>query len=148
MSSINFMNTLANPFVKLLARSPLHNLMDEKVVLITYTGRKSGKASTVPVNYLLVEKTLHIISLRNRNWWRNLKGGAPVEVLLKGKKQSAWAVLVEDQQKIAEELDLLFRHDPKYAHYLKVHLNENGIPDPKELLESAINRVVVIIKIS
>jgi deazaflavin-dependent oxidoreductase (nitroreductase family) len=148
MSSINFMNTLANPFVKLLARSPLHNLMDEKVVLITYTGRKSGKASTVPVNYLLVEKTLHIISLRNRNWWRNLKGGAPVEVLLKGKKQSAWAVLVEDQQKIAEELDLLFRHDPKYAHYLKVHLNENGIPDPKELLESAINRVVVIIKFS
>jgi hypothetical protein len=148
MPPINLMNTLANPFVKLLARSPLHNLMDEKVVLITYTGRISGRANTVPVNYLLVDKTLHIISLRNRNWWRNFKGGASVEVLLKGKKQSAWAVLVEDQQKIAEELDLLLRHDPKYAHFLKIHLNENGIPDPKELLESAINRVAVIIKFS
>jgi hypothetical protein len=148
MPQINLMNSLANPFVKLLARSPLHNLMDEKVVLITYTGRKSGKTNTVPVNYLLVNKTLHIISLRNRNWWRNLKGGASVEVLLKGIKQNGWADLVEDQQKVAEELDLFSRNDPKYAQYLNIHLNENGISEPKELLESSRNRVAVIIKIS
>jgi hypothetical protein len=101
MPQINLMNSLANPFVKLLASSPLHNLTDEKVVLITFTGRKSGKTKTVPVNYLLINKTLHIISLRNRNWWRNLKGGASIEVLLKGVKQNAWADLVEDQQKVA-----------------------------------------------
>jgi deazaflavin-dependent oxidoreductase (nitroreductase family) len=148
MPPINLMNTFANPFVKLLARSPLHNLMDEKVVLITYTGRKSGKANTVPVNYLLIEKTLHIISLRNRNWWRNFKGGASVEVLLKGKKQNAWADLVEDQQKVAQELDLYCKHDPKYAQYLNIHLNENGIASQEELLKSSGNRVAVIIKIS
>jgi hypothetical protein len=142
------MNTFANPFVKLLSRSPFHNLLDEKVVLITYTGRNSGKTNTVPVNYLLINKTLHVISLRNRIWWRNLKGGASVEVYLKGKKQNAWADLVEDQQKVALELDLFCKHNPKYAQFLNIHLNENGITDPKELLESSGNRIAVIIKIS
>lgn len=145
---MNFMNSIANPFVKLLARSPLHRLVDRNVVLITYIGRKSGLTKTVPVNYLLEEKTIHVISVRNRNWWRNLKGGAPIEVLLKGKKRNAWAVLVEDRQKVAEELRLLCKHNPKYAQYLNIKLNANDIPNSKDLLEAARNRVAVIIKLS
>ena len=148
MPSIDFINSFANPFVKILARSPLHNLVDKGVILITYIGRKSGKTSTVPVNFLLEEKTIHVISLRHRNWWRNLKGGASVEVLLKGKQRNAWAILVEEQQKVTKELDLFCRHDPKYAQYLQVHLNANGIPDPKDLMEAARNKVAVIIKLS
>ncbi len=145
---MNFMNTIANPFVKLLAHSSLHHLVDKNVVLITYTGRKSGLTKTVPVNYLLEEKTIHVISVRNRNWWRNLKGGATVEVLLKGKMRNAWAVLLEDRKKVAEELHLICKHNPKYAQYLNIKLNANGIPNPKDLLEAARNRVAVIIKLS
>jgi hypothetical protein len=44
-------------------------------------------------------------------------------------------------------LNLFCRNDPKYAKYLKIHLNKDGISDPKELLEAAADRVVVIIKI-
>jgi hypothetical protein len=61
------MNTIANPLIKLLVRTPLHKLVDDGVVLITYTGRKSGKTITVPVNYLQVGHDLHIISFRSRN---------------------------------------------------------------------------------
>lgn len=148
MPTINFMNSFANPFIKILARSPLHNLVDKRVILITYTDRKSGKTNTVPVNYLLEEKTIHVISLSHQNWWRNLKGGASVVVLLKGKQLNAWAILVEEQQKIAKELDLFCRHDPKYAQYIQVNLNANGIPDPKDLMEATRNKVAVIIKLS
>ncbi len=145
---MNFMNSFANPFVKLLARSSLHHLVDENVILITYTGRKSGQIKTVPVNYFQEEKIIHVISIRNRNWWRNLKGGAPVEVLLKGKKRSAWAVLVEDRKKVAEELHVLCKQNPKYAQNLNIRLNANDNPDSKDLLEAARKRVAVIIKLS
>jgi len=148
MPKINFMNTIANPFVKIVARSPLHNLVDEGVVLITYVGRKSGKTNTVPVNYLLEEKTIHVISLRDRNWWRNLRGGSSVEVLLKGKQRNGWAVLVEDQEKVIKELDLFCRRNPKYVQYLRIQVNVNGIPEQKELRNAARNRVAVIITLS
>jgi len=147
MPTINFMNTFANPFIKLLVHSPLHHLVDNNVVLISYIGHKSGKTNTVPANYLLEEKTIHVISIRHRNWWRNLKGGASVEVLLKGKQRNAWAVLEEEQEIVAKEVDLFCRHDPKYAQYMQVHLNANGIPDPKDLMEAARNKVAVIIKL-
>ena len=148
MPTINFMNTFANPFVKILARSPLHSLVDQEVILLSFTGRKSGKPITVPVNYLLDELTIHVISIRHRNWWRNLKGGASVEVLLKGKLHNGWALLVEEQQRVARELNLFCGHNPKYAQFLKVSLNENGIPEPKQLMDAARSRVAVIIKIS
>jgi hypothetical protein len=46
------MNSIAYPLVKILVRAPLHQLVDDRVVLIIYTGRKSEKTITVPVNYL------------------------------------------------------------------------------------------------
>lgn len=36
----------------LLLRSPLHGVLRDSVLLITFRGRKSGKAYTTPVNYL------------------------------------------------------------------------------------------------
>jgi hypothetical protein len=38
------------PFVVALLRSPLHGFMDRSTLLLTYTGHKSGKAYTTPVN--------------------------------------------------------------------------------------------------
>ncbi len=81
-----------NSFVKLMLRSPLHGMIDNGVMLITVTGRKSGKPITTPVNYLPLGDSLAIVSLRERTWWRNLRrrtspseDGAAVTVRLKGK---------------------------------------------------------------
>jgi hypothetical protein len=41
---------LYNPIVIWLLRSPLHSLMDKSTILVTITGRKSGKIYTVPVS--------------------------------------------------------------------------------------------------
>jgi len=148
MPTINFMNSFANPFVKILARSPLHNLVDKGVILITYMGRKSGKTNTVPVNYLQEAKTIHVISFRHRNWWRNLRGGASVEVLLKGKKRNGWAVLMDEQAKVTKELDLICKQNPKYAQFLNVGLDATGFPIQKDLIQAAKERVAVTIKLS
>jgi hypothetical protein len=41
------------PVMKALLRSPLHRLLDGTLVLLTYTGRKTGKQYTIPIGYFV-----------------------------------------------------------------------------------------------
>src|SRR5436309_15102731 len=75
---------LYNPFVIALLRSPLHGLLDKHTMLITITGRKSGKRYTFPVSYMREGENLLVISQKDRAWWKNLRGGAQVLVFLQG----------------------------------------------------------------
>ena len=81
-----FMNKIANPFVHLILNSSLHGWLSGSIILITYQGRKSGKMYTVPVQYVQSDNILYIIpgAAGQKTWWRNLRGGAPVEVLMAG----------------------------------------------------------------
>ena len=93
---------LFNAFVKLLLRSPLHGLLGN-VMLITVTGRRSGRAITTPVNFVREGDDVLVTSDRRRTWWRNLRGGAPVTVRLKGSDRSGRAeVAADDRAAVAE----------------------------------------------
>ena len=61
-----------NDFVKIMLKSPLHGLMGNTMI-ITVTGRKTGRKIAVPVNYYRDNDALWIITKRSRNWWRNVK---------------------------------------------------------------------------
>ena len=43
---------MMNKLPLFLLRSPLHGVMSKRVLLVTFTGRKSGKAYTTPVSYM------------------------------------------------------------------------------------------------
>ena len=43
-----------NPIMRWLVSSPLHFLVSQSLMLMTYQGCKSGKSYTIPMNYLLV----------------------------------------------------------------------------------------------
>jgi len=40
-----------NPLIITILHSPLHSMMSKATMLITFTGRKSGKQYTTPVSY-------------------------------------------------------------------------------------------------
>ena len=63
-----------NPIIQWLLRSPLHLMVSKNMMLMTYTGRKSGKIYTTPMNYLAIGEAFYTISTRERRWWRNLRG--------------------------------------------------------------------------
>ncbi len=80
-----------NKPMTLFLRSPLHPLISQNVMLITYTGRRSGKRFSTPVNHARMGNDLMVVSFRNRTWWRNLRGGAALSVLLGGARaQGGW----------------------------------------------------------
>ena len=54
-------------------------------MLVSVAGRKTGRIYTTPVNYIRDGDALTVISRRYRTWWRNLRGGAPVTLRLRGR---------------------------------------------------------------
>jgi len=68
--------------VKPILRSPLHGLVSKNTMLITFSGRKSGKVYTTPVGYVRNDNDITVFSQRHSSWWRNLRGGASVTVRL------------------------------------------------------------------
>lgn len=84
-----FMNKIANVFMKPLLRSPLHFLVSKNVMLITFTGRKSGKTYTTPVQYHQKGDIVIFLTPNSRTWWKNLKNAAPVQLIIQGKEYNA-----------------------------------------------------------
>jgi deazaflavin-dependent oxidoreductase (nitroreductase family) len=98
---------LGNLFVIGLLCSPFHRLASGSLLLITYVGRRSGRAFTIPVMYAEREGTLTIFvgHPERKRWWRNLHGGAKVEVRLRGRRLRGHAEIVEDSEAVGSYLE-------------------------------------------
>lgn len=132
-----------NPLMIWLIRSPFHRLLDKSFMVLTYTGRKSGKTYRVPVNYARQGDTLLTFSLRERTWWRNLRGGAPVILRLEGKDVAATSQAIEYEAEVAVALSAYLRQAPQMAKYFQVGLDSTDLPDADDIRRSATGRVVI-----
>jgi len=74
-----------NRVVRALLASPLHRLFGGGILVITVTGRRSGRRYSTPVQCVARGNALFVVSHRARTWWRNLRAPAPVEVLYRGR---------------------------------------------------------------
>jgi hypothetical protein len=133
-----------NPLMTWLLRSPLHSLIDRGVMLISYQGRKSGKRFSVPVNYVEMGKILLTVSFRRRNWWRNLRGGASVTLLLRGCEMPARSDAIEDDECVSEHLTALIGRNNQYAKFLNVTFDAQGHPDLDAVRKAAQERVIIL----
>jgi deazaflavin-dependent oxidoreductase (nitroreductase family) len=93
-----------NPLMKWLLRSPFHGIVSHVYMLITFTGRKSGSTYTTPVQYVQRGDVLSIITSEGYAWWHNLRGGAAVQIYLRGKSYSGHADVSTDPQVISATL--------------------------------------------
>ena len=122
-----------NPLVIWLLRSPLHALMSGSVLLLTFEGRKSGRTYTTPVSYIRDGEDVLLVAARGHSWWRNLRGGAPVRVRIRGRDEETVAEALEGASAEVALLAML-RAVPAYRRYWKVELGPNGRPrDPNDL---------------
>ena len=85
-----------------LLRSPLHGVISRSVLLVTFTGRKSGNAYTNPVSYIRDGDTVFFTT--DSPWWKNLRGGAPVILGIKGEDFAGIAEPITDEEAIMEAL--------------------------------------------
>jgi len=74
------------------------------VLLLTFTGCKTGKLFTIPVYYTQEGDTLTLYS--SKSWYKNLRGG-PVVVHLKGRRRTGRAEVIEDREAVLEAAEHL-----------------------------------------
>ena len=95
---------LLNPVVTGLLRSPLHGLISHILMVLSFTGRTSGKRYAVPVGYLQQDNRLYVSCLAG--WWQNLPG-APITVRLRGQHRGGTAARIVDPDGITAVVQLL-----------------------------------------
>ncbi len=132
-----------NGMMAWILKSPFHPLLSKNTLLLEYTGRRSGKAFETPVNYVRSGDELLITSQRQRTWWRNFIGGAPVRVWLAGEPVTAWALAQVNPDEVAQSLEKYLTAAPQIARYFQVSLDDQSHPKSAEVQLAAQNRVTV-----
>jgi hypothetical protein len=86
-----------NPVVRGLLRSPAHRLVSGSVLLLTYTGRRSGVRRELPVMYAMLGDRFVVVAGQpdTKTWWRNFAGDVrPATVTVAGRHNSCRARLL------------------------------------------------------
>jgi deazaflavin-dependent oxidoreductase (nitroreductase family) len=147
-SGMWFMNHFTNPMMRLVLRSPLHGLFSGSLALITYRGRRSGREYTIPVQYVQAGEKVYIIpgEAEQKTWWRNLRGGASVGLVLRGQNVKGMAQVLQgetDKAAIAEALIHYYQRFPAAARLQHLQPASNGTFNPDDLGRIAASIVMV-----
>ena len=134
-----------NDFMSWMLRSPFHGVLSNGMMLITVTGRKTGKKYTTPVGYYEEGGFLWVITSRDRTWWKNLQGGAEVGLLLKRKPVTAFAEPDLDESAVEVRMYEYVKHVPQAAKPLGIRV-ENGNANAEDIARTAKDRLFVKIK--
>jgi len=130
-----------NDFVNFFLRTPLHVFLGN-TMLITVTGCKTGRKYSTPVGFYRDDDTLWVMTSRDRTWWRNIKQGANVTLLLKGKNVNAFAIAELDDKMVEKHIFDYIRHMPLAAKSLGIRM-ENNSPNAEDIARLAQDRLFV-----
>ena len=95
-------------------RSPLHGIVSKSLLILEYSGRRSGNRYELPLQYLADDGRLYIWAgnATAKTWWRNFEAPAAVTVQLRGRELEAKASLVDSAHRRAEVLRLYLERFP------------------------------------
>ena len=135
-----------NHTMKLILRSPIHGVVSKTILLITFTGRKSGKIYTTPVSYSQQNDQVYVFT--HATWWKNLRRGTPITLRIRGHEfQGLAEPVVEDKKAVAAGLMAHLRKVPSDARYYGVTFDDHKNPRAEEVENAAQTVVMICIQI-
>ena len=127
---------LLNPLVAGVLNSPLHPLLSKDMMLLTFTGRRTGKSYTTPVSYVRDGEVVRCFT--HARWARTLRGGAEVTVLVRGDHRSGRAdVVTGDVDRVGRALEDFLTRVPRDLPYYDVTPGPDGRPNASEVRRAA-----------
>lgn len=136
-----------NRLMTFILRSPLHRMVSSKIMLITFTGSKSGQPYTTPVSYMQHDDIITLFT--HGKWWKNCQDDAPVRLRIRGKDIAGSAeVVVEDKEAIARALTEHLRDNHVDARAYGVTYDADGNPRPDEVRRGAEDAVMLRVKLA
>jgi deazaflavin-dependent oxidoreductase (nitroreductase family) len=121
---------------------PFATPLSGNLMLISYTGRKTGKAYRQPVSYARDGETL--LTPGGGRWTLNLGGGRPVRVRLRGRELPARAELVTDPAEVERLLGVITRENPRAARFIPIPRRPDGRLEPDVLATALRNGFSIV----
>jgi deazaflavin-dependent oxidoreductase (nitroreductase family) len=109
---------------------PFATPLSSRLMLLTHTGRRTGRVYRQPVSYVADGDTL--LTPGGGNWKRNLRNGEPVNLRLRGRDVVARPELVRDADEAERLLRLMVARSPRLASFVPF-VWRNGTFDLSEL---------------
>jgi hypothetical protein len=138
---------LLNTVMRGVLRSPLHRVVSKSVLILSFTGRRSGRSISTPLSYLREGDTLTLFT--SAAWRKNLNGGALVRLWMQGREYNGWAETCEDdKQAVAAGLTRFLTQVSGDARYYGVTLDANKLPNPAQVNAAAQRVTMIQVKLS
>lgn len=91
---------VTNPILRYLLRTPVLGAAAKQLMVVSFTGRKTGRQYAIPLSAHRVDNTLY--ALTGAPWKQNFRDGADARVLLDGKTTTMRGQLIADRPVVAD----------------------------------------------
>jgi hypothetical protein len=91
---------IVNPIMKLLLHTPLAGAARNQLMVVDFTGRKSGRHYSIPLSAYVIDGILY--AMTGKAWKSNFRDGATAQVLHDGKTTTMRGELVTDKAHVAD----------------------------------------------
>lgn len=122
---------------------PVATPLSANLMLISYTGRKTGKAYRQPVSYVRDGDVL--LTPGGGRWTLNLTDGRPVRIRLRGREVVVWPELVSDAAEVERLLGVIATKNPRAGRFIPIPRRPDGRLDPG-VLDTALRRGFRIVR--
>lgn len=126
-------NHLANPIVRRLLRGLAGHRLGKRLALISYPGRCTGRLYELPVQYARSGNCIWILpgSPERKTWWRNMRDGADVRLVLAGREFRGHALVIDRsrEQELAEGLAVYLHAVPQARRAIGLGKHASLSPD-------------------
>ncbi len=113
-------------------------------MLITFTGRRSGRQFTTPVRYIRDGETVRCFTSAENQWWRNLRGGADVVLRIEGRDVPYHAKAVDnDPEEVKRWLKYYLGLFPQDAAYHDIRINRDKSLVSEDLEQSSRSAILI-----
>jgi hypothetical protein len=127
---------LVNPILSALLRTPLAGPARKQLMVLSFTGRKTGRQFIIPVSAHVIDNDLY--ALTGAPWKQNFRGGAAAQVVYDGKTTGMRGELIRDRAVVS---DLFLRCAQSYGvkraqRMMGLKFREQRIPTLEEFAEA------------
>jgi hypothetical protein len=119
--------TAVKAFFMVVLHTPLHPLLSSRWASLEFTGRKTGRVYHTPIGYYREANRVWITT--GSPWWKNLRNGAPVRLLIRLKAYQGHADPVSDPAEAARRLRQILDAVPTLAYPGDVQIINGRVSD-------------------
>ncbi len=121
--------------MRVLLGLPFSTPLGGRLMLISFTGRKTGRVYRQPVSY--VQQGNVLLTPGGGKWKWNLQDGQPVQIRLRGHDVLARPELIKDPDEIERLLAVMTAKNPGVSAFIPIPKGPDGRLD-RSRLESAV----------